>query len=371
MSLRDLLETLPIPILQAPMLGASTPQMALDVSRAGGMGFLAAARLAPKEIGPAVAALRAGTTAPFGVNLLMTRPVTPDAAELDRALARLAPWYAALGAALPEAPNRFAPDCRAQLQAVIEAAPPVASFAFDLLEPGQVQALHEAGVLVVGTATTVAEARAWAEAGADGICAQGSEAGGHRGHFLAETEASLVGTMALVATIRQATELPVIAAGGVMDGRGVAAALALGAAAAQMGTAFLLSDQTAISAPWRRALETAGDDPTRLTRALTGRHARGIENRFMREMRAVEDDVPAYPVQNRLTQPLREAAARAGDPQMLSLWAGQAVKLAGPGDAGTLVQRWWREAGEAAADVARRTGRQVRHSPAATAASKA
>jgi nitronate monooxygenase len=139
-----------------------------------------------------------------------------------------------------------------------------------------------------------------------------------------------------------------------MDGRGVAAALALGADAAQMGTAFLLSNQTGISAPWRRALESAGDDPTRLTRAFTGRHARGIENRFMREMRGVEGEVPAYPVQNRLTQPLRAAAAAKADPDMISLWAGQGVRLAGPGDAGDLVRHWWGEAQSAAQGLSRR-----------------
>jgi nitronate monooxygenase len=210
---------------------------------------------------------------------------------------------------------------------------------------------------VVGTATTVAEARAWAAVGADGISAQGAEAGGHRGHFLAETEGSVVGTMALVTTIRDAVDIPVIAAGGIMDGKGVAAALALGADAVQMGTAFLLADQTAVSAPWRSALESAGDDPTRLTRAFTGRHARGIENRFMREMRGVEHDVPAYPVQNRLTQPLRAAAAKAGEAQILSLWAGQGVRLAKPGDAGEMVGQWWEEAKQASQALAERVGR--------------
>ncbi len=161
--------------------------------------------------------------------------------------------------------------------------------------------------------------------------------------------------MALVPTIRAAVDLPVIAAGGIMDGRGVAAALALGAAAVQMGTAFLLSDQTAISKPWRRALEKAGDDPTRLTRAFTGRHARGIENRFMREMLGVEGKVPAYPVQNRLTQPLRAAAAKADTPEMISLWAGQAVGLAKPGDAGEMIKRWWDEARATALALHERT----------------
>jgi nitronate monooxygenase len=358
MSLAALLDNLPIPILQAPMVGASSPKMALAVSRAGGLGALAVAGLAPGEIEPEIAAFRARTDAPFVANLFVLRPHAPSAAEVDQALARLAPWYAAVGAPLPEAPNSYAPDFAGQFAALVRAAPPVASFTFGVLDPAEVDALHAAGTYVLGTATTVAEARAWSAAGADGICAQGSEAGGHRGHFLAETDASLVGTLALVATVRQAVDLPVAAAGGIMDGRGVAAVLALGARAAQMGSAFLLADQAVISAPWRRAIETAGDDPTRLTRALTGRHARGIENRFMREMRATEMQVPAYPVQNRLTQPLRAAAAAAGDPDILSLWAGQAVRLAAPGEAGDLVRRWWREAGEAAAAAAARTARR-------------
>jgi nitronate monooxygenase len=356
MSLRDLLDGLAIPILQAPMVGASSPEMALAVSEAGGMGSLAGGALAPADIEPSVAALRARTKAPFGMNLLMAPAARPAAEEVDRALSRLEPWYAELGEALPAAPNDFAPDFQAQLAALTAAAPPVASFTFGILTADQVRALQAAGTYVVGTATTVAEAKAWAAVGADGVCAQGFEAGGHRGHFLAESDASLVGTLALTATIRAAVDLPVIAAGGIMDGRGVAAALALGAAAAQMGTAFLLSDQTAASGPWRRAVEQAGDDPTRLTRAFTGRHARGIENRFMRQMRAVEDEVPAYPVQNRLTQPLRAAAARADEPDMISLWAGQAVRLAAPGDAGEMVRRWWDEAKDAARDLARRTG---------------
>jgi nitronate monooxygenase len=220
-----------------------------------------------------------------------------------------------------------------------------------------VRALQAAGTYVVGTATTVAEARAWAEVGADGICAQGFEAGGHRGHFLGEPEASLVGTLPLVATIRAAVQLPVFAAGGFMDGRGVAAALVLGAAAVQMGTAFLRADEATTSKPWRRAVAEAGDDATRLTRAFTGRHARGVENRFMRLMHGVQDEVPAYPVQNRLTQPLRAAATQADDPEMISVWAGQGVSLATEGAAGDMIRRWWAEAREAAAALSARTAR--------------
>lgn len=355
MSFQALLDGLEIPILQSPMVGASDGALAIAVSRAGGMGALAAGALAPADIGPAVAQIRAATDRPFSVNLLMAPKVAPDSATVDAALERLRPWYAILGEEPPAAPNQFAPDFEGQLAALIAAAPPVASFAFDVLKREQVAALQAAGTYVVGTANTVAEARAWAEAGADGICAQGAEAGGHRGNFLADVEDSLVGTFALVSTIRAAVGLPVIAAGGIMDGRGVAAALALGAGAAQMGTAFLLSDEATTSAPWRRAIAEASDDPTRLTRALTGRFARGLENRFMREMRSVEREVPAYPVQNRLTQPLRAAATKAGEPDMLSLWAGQGVRLAERGPAEALVRRWWREARDAAERLAIRT----------------
>ena len=356
MTLKALLDGLEIPIIQAPMVGASDAALAIAVSRAGGLGSLAAGVLAPDEIGPAVEAVRGATDRPFAVNLLVAPKAEPDAETLEAAIQRLRPWYAARGEPAPEAPNRFAPDFDAQLEALVAAAPPIATFAFDVLRRDQVEALKRAGVQVVGTANTVAEARAWAEAGADGICAQGSEAGGHRGNFLADVEESLVGTLALAATVRAAVDLPVIAAGGIMDGRGVAAVLALGAEAAQMGTAFLLSDEAITSQPWRAAIAGAPDDPTRLTRAFTGRFARGIENRFMREMRTVERDVPAYPVQNRLTQPLRAAAARDGDAEMLSLWAGQAVRMAEPGRAGDLLRRWWEEAREAAGELASRTG---------------
>ena len=356
MTLKALLDGLEIPIIQGPMLGASDAALAVAVSRAGGLGSLAAGALTPSEIGPAVEAIRAAAAAPFAVNLLMAPRAVPDAETIDEAMRRLKPWYAELGEPPPEAPNQFAPDFEAQLAALTAAAPPIASFTFDVLRRDQVDALRRAGSYVVGTANTVAEARAWAEAGADGVCAQGFEAGGHRGNFLAGIDESLVGTLALVAAIRATVDLPVIAAGGIMDGRGVAAALALGASAAQMGTAFVLADEAVTSAPWRAAIEAAPDDPTRLTRAFTGRYARGIENRFMREMREVEQDVPAYPVQNRLTQPLRAAATRDGEADMMSLWAGQGVRLATRGSAEALVWRWWDEARAAARELGRRAG---------------
>jgi nitronate monooxygenase len=355
MSLAKLIDALPIPIIQAPMAGASFDQMAVAVSNAGGMGSLAAATVAPGDIGGVVDGLRLRTDAPFAVNLLMAPPAQPETAVVDQALARLAPWYAEIGALLPSAPNQFAPDFAAQLEALVAAAPPVASFAFSILTRDQVDAFHAVGTYVVGTANTVAEARAWAEVGADGICAQGFEAGGHHAYFLDGIEASSVGTMALTATVLAAVDVPVIAAGGIMDGRGVAAALALGASAVQMGTAFLMADQATNGPVWQKAIREAPDDTTRLTRAFSGRYARGIENRFMRELRDVQEDVPAYPVQNRLTQPMRAAANAAGNPEMMSLWAGQAATLAQSGDAGEMVKRWWTQARETARIVAQRT----------------
>ena len=356
MSLAALIDSLPIPIIQAPMVGASSDAMAAAVCQAGGLGTLAAASLAPGHIEAAIAAFRSQVTAPFQVNLQMAPSVAPDPAELDQALARLAPWYAELGEPIPAAPNQFSHDFEAQLAALTRAAPPVASFIFSVLTRAQVDALHAAGSYVVGTVSTAAEARAWAEVGADGICAQGFEAGGHHGNFLAEIEASSIGTFALVQTVLEAVDLPVIAAGGVMDGRGVAAALALGASAVQMGTAFLLAEEAVDGPVWQARIREVPDDATRLTRAFSGRHARGIENRFMREMREAEGDIPAYPVQNRLTQPLRAAAGKAGNPEMMSLWAGQAVALAKSGKSGDLVRQWWAEAQETALALARRTG---------------
>ena len=357
MSFRSMLDGLPIPILQAPMAGAVFDAMAVAVSQAGGMGGLPVAGVAPGDIGAAVEGVRARTDAPFAVNLLMAPPSRPETATVDAALARLAPWYAELGVPLPESPNRFAHDFDDQLQALTRAAPPVASFSFSILTRAQVDALHAAGSYVVGSANTVAEAVAWVEAGADGVCAQGFEAGGHHGYFLEDIEASSVGTMALVATVLEAVDVPVIAAGGIMDGRGVAAALALGASAVQMGSAFLLADEAIIGPVWQQAIRDAPADATRLTRAFSGRYARGLENRFVREMRAVQEQVPAYPVQNRLTQAMRAAANKAGDPQMMSLWAGQAVTLARPGPAGELVRAWWAQAQETAQALAARTGR--------------
>jgi nitronate monooxygenase len=347
-----------LPIVSAPMGGGpSTPALVAAVSEAGGLGSLAGGYSSPDRLRADIAAVRAATSKPFAVNLFAPTPAEPTDEQLEAGLAATEPYRQELD--LPArltASGPWAEDFDDQISVLVGERVPVVSFTFGLFPAAAMAALHDAGSLLVGTATTVEEAVTLVSAGSDLVCAQGSEAGAHRGTFLVDYDQALVGTLALVPQICDAVDAPVLAAGGIMDGRGVAAALALGAAAAQMGTAFLISDEAIISPAWRGAIETASDDPTRLTRALTGRYARGLENRFMREMRAVEREVPAYPVQNRLTQPLRAAATQAGDPQMLSLWAGQAVRLAARGPAADLVRRWWDEAREAARETAQRTG---------------
>ncbi|MEK6425150.1 MAG: nitronate monooxygenase [Burkholderia gladioli] len=323
-----------LPIVQGPMNGSSPPAMVTAVSNAGGLGSIGAAGFSPDALRQQVATIRAGTAKPFAVNLFVLDTPAPDAEAVQRALAQLQPFRDALGLAPAQAPARFAEDFRAQLDALIALKVPVASFTFGLLDAASVERLHAAGSYVIGTATNVAEARAWEDNGADAICAQGAEAGGHRGTFLGHPDASMIGTLALVPQIVDAVRLPVIAAGGIMDGRGIAAARVLGAQAAQLGTAFLTTAESPIQAGWRDRIRESTDTSTRTTRVFSGRPARGIVNDFMLRMAEHEREVPAYPVQNALTAEIRKAAGAANRPEFLSLWAGQAAGLSRLREAG-------------------------------------
>lgn len=336
-----------VPVIQAPMVGASGTALAIAASDAGALGTLAAGALPPDGILRDAANIRAETARPFAINLLMARPADPDTQSIAAAMARLKSWRDSLGLPEQAIPNRWSQDFAAQLQAVIAARPTMASFTFDCLTRDEVTALKAAGIFVCGTATSVPEARAWIDAGADAICAQGAEGGGHRGTFLGEGRADALSTFALVPAIRAATTLPVIAAGGIMDGAGIAAALMLGADAVQLGTAFLLTPEAITPQPWRDALAHAGDNDTRLTRVFSGRYARGLENDFMRKMTPAEKDIPAYPVQNALTREIRAAAAKAGNAGLMSLWAGQGVPFIRAMPAGELISTLWAEACEA------------------------
>ncbi|MEM5318544.1 nitronate monooxygenase [Paraburkholderia sp. JHI869] len=327
-----------LPLVQGPMAGGpTTPALVAAVSNAGGLGFLAGAALAPEKISSEVAAIRALTDKPFGVNLFVLDPANPDEATVRRALEVIDPVAAQHGLRPGEALARYAPDFRAQLDMLIELRVPVVSFTFGLLPAADVARLHAAGSYVMGTATHVAEGLAWRDAGADAIVAQGAEAGGHRGTFIGEAPHALIGTMALVPQLVDAVAtagLPVLAAGGIMDGRGIAAALALGAQGVQMGTAFLGCAESAIPADWKARLRASTDTATSVTRAITGRHARGIRNSLMQQLEARPESVAPYPVQNALTQPLRQRAARENDGDYLSLWSGQGAPLSRTREAG-------------------------------------
>jgi len=317
-----------LPVVQAPMAGGPTsPAMVSAVSNAGAMGFLAAAAFAPEKIASEVAAIRGLTGRPFGVNLFVLEPATPDDSVIRRALDAIDPLRAEMGLPPGAALEHYAPDFRAQLDMLVQLRVPVASFTFGVLTRHDVARLQAAGCYVIGTATHIAEGLAWREAGADAIVAQGAEAGAHRGTFIGACEDALIGTMALVPQLVDATGLPVLAAGGIMDGRGIVAALALGAQGVQMGTAFLTCAESAIPSAWKTRVSTSPETATSVTHAITGRHARGIRNPLMLRLATQLDRVAPYPVQNALTQPVRQAAGRDDNGDYLSLWSGQGAPL--------------------------------------------
>jgi len=313
-----------LPIIQAPMTGSDTPALAAAVSQSGGLGSLGCGARSPVAMREAAAAVRAATDRPFAMNLFVLDTPSPGAAEVQAALERLAPLYERFQLPL-QTPSAWCQDFAAQFETLLDVRPAVASFTFGLLTSDHVRPLHGAGSLVVGTATTVAEALAWQNVGADAVVASGVEGGGHRGTFLSDWEGSQISTMALVPACVDALAIPVIAAGGIMDGRGIRAALALCAQAVQMGTAFLACPESALVPAWREAMARADGGDTRLTRVYSGRWARGIVNTMMRELLPHEAVLPPYPIQNALMGPVRRAAAKAGDGEHMALWAGQGV----------------------------------------------
>ncbi len=279
-----------------------------------------------------------------------------DPAEIGRANELLAPYREELGIEAPGIPSSFEEDFDDQLAVVIEARVPVFSFTFGSLAPEIVDRLKENGTIVVGTATTVREGLRLEEDGVDVVVAQGSEAGGHRGTFLGDFGDALIGTMALVPQMVDALSVPVVASGGIMDGRGLAAALVLGAGAVQMGTAFLACEESGAHPEFKSAVLQATEDGTAITRAFSGRPARGIKNRFMGEVGEDERLAP-FPVHNALTRDVRAAAQRQDRPEFMSLWAGQAARLARRTTAADLVRETAQGAEAALAAAAGKTRR--------------
>jgi len=316
-----------LPLIQAPMAGVQGSALAVAVSNAGGLGSLPCAMLAPGGIRDEAAAIKAGTRRPFNVNFFCHKPPAPDAGREAAWRGALAPYYAELGidpASIQAGPGRapFSHDAADVLQ---EFAPAVVSFHFGLPAPELLARVRSWGSKILSSATTVEEAR-WLEAqGVDAIIAQGVEAGGHRGMFLTGDLSTQVGTFALLPQIVRQVKLPVIAAGGVADARGVAAAMALGAAGVQVGTAYLLCPEATTSALHRAALKSEAARHTALTNVFTGRPARGILNRLIKERGPISDVAPAFPLATAAIAPLRAKAESRGSGDFSPLWAGQNV----------------------------------------------
>ena len=324
MTYRSLIGT-ELPILQAPMAGAQASAMAIAVSNAGGLGSLPCAMLAPDAMRDELAKLSAGTAKPFNVNFFCHVPPVPDAAREAAWRAALAPYYRELGIdadKVPAGPGRvpFGTEAADLLEPF---RPPVVSFHFGLPAPALVARVRSWGSRILASATTVDEAR-WLEArGVDAIIAQGLEAGGHRGIFLSDDLTTQVGTLSLVPQVVRAVKVPVIAAGGIADAQGVAAAMALGAAGVQVGTAYLLCPEATTSAPHRAALASEAARHTALTNLFTGRPSRGIVNRIVRELGPISAAPPAFPLATSAIAPLRAKAEAAGSGDFSPLWSGQ------------------------------------------------
>jgi nitronate monooxygenase len=329
-----------LPIIQAPMAGAQDEGLAAAVATAGGLGSLPCALLAPEDIAQQVARFRQQPGAPINLNFFCHQPPPPSLEALAEWRTRLEPYYRELGAADGAASVSRRPFDAELCALVEELRPEVVSFHFGLPDASLVARVRASGATIIASATTVAEARALAAGGVDAIIAQGAEAGGHRGTFLEPGgDDPQLGLFALLPQIVDAVPLPVIAAGGIADPRGVAAARALGASAVQVGTAFLHCAESRISALHRQALRAARDDSTRVTNVLTGRRARGIVNRVVRELGPIAESAPPFPLASAALAPLRARAEAAGNGDFSPLWAGQAAALASSSDARELTRR--------------------------------
>jgi nitronate monooxygenase len=340
MTLQSLLgNALSYPIIQGPMAGGcTTPALVAAVSNAGALGSVACSLLSPDVMRRQVAEIRQLTDKPFLLNFFVQDPPHPRGEEVARAVELLRPVWSSLGWSELALPFKWCEEFSAQFAALLELKPAAASFTFDILSSDQVRQLHDAGIVVIGTATRVDEALAWQAAGADAVIASGTEAGGHRGTFIGDQRDATLDAIALLKAVVAEVTIPVISAGNVMTGADIRERLALGAAAVQMGTAFIVTDEAGIHPAYKQRLLLAGSSPTRLTRAFSGRYARGLVNRFMQQMEAVEDQVPPYPVQNALTGPIRFEAAKRGDTELMSLWCGTGVGRARRMSAARLVR---------------------------------
>ena len=317
-----------IPILLAPMAGGpTTPELVTAVSEGGGFGQFGAAYLDGDAIRHMAKTLKASSNKSFGINLFIPEdpPFTGEQAAAAKEAVRK--YFEQFGLPVPETVTNMMPDFEQQILSVIESGIRLCSFHLGLAPQTSISALKRAGVITVASVTSVAEGRQAEKLGIDFIIAQGGEAGGHRGTWIGKWEDSMTGTLSLVAQLTANVSTPVIAAGGIMDGRGMAAAMALGAAGVQMGTAFLSCPEAGVNQQYKKALLSAKDDTTTVTETFSGRPARGLRNRFISEMEMSDAKILPFPLQNQLTSGLRKAAAEAKNTDFMSMWCGQAAAL--------------------------------------------
>jgi nitronate monooxygenase len=318
-----------VPVDLGPFGGVSSVELTAAVSDGGGLGSYGLYGFTADAIRDTAARLRETTAKPFALNIWI--PTGDEAASLppqdfSNYVEALRPYFEELALPLPDRPDRYMPDYDEQVAATLKAAPAVVSFVFGVPAPDLVEEAHRRGILLVGTATTVAEAVALEAGGVDAVVASGMESGGHRVSFLRPAEESLIGTFALVPQVADAIKIPVIAAGGIVDRRGYSAARALGADGVQVGSAFLATRESAAVPAYREILHSPAAGETVLTRVLSGRLARGIPNSISRELSEATETAP-FPVQNWLTGRFRPQAAAQGNTELMSLWAGQGAPL--------------------------------------------
>jgi nitronate monooxygenase len=335
-----------VPIIQAPMAGVGNPQLAIAVARAGALGSLPCALVGVGPVREAVSLIRRHTAAPLNLNFFCHTPPQPDQHQLAVWKERIQAYATASGMPSAPTPTVMPPSGtgvhifdESFCAVVEETRPHVVSFHFGLPEASLVARVRAAGARIISSATTVSEARWLADHGCDAIIAMGIEAGGHRGTFLPGELCTQAGTFALVPQIVDAVRVPVIAAGGITDGRGLAAALMLGASAVQMGTAYLLADEVSLPALYRQAIEQAGDESTALTNVFTGRPARAIVNRAMRELGPLSTDAPPFPLAGSPLASLRTHCERNGSGDFTPFWSGQSASLAETLPAGEITRR--------------------------------
>ena len=338
---KDLMEEIGIihPIIQAPMAGGpSTPELVAAVSNAGALGSLGVGYLSPDQIDSEIIKVKKLTEQPFCVNLFV--PENNQSQDVSSGVnKKLEEFSKELGASPAQLPGPPSYTFEDQLAVIVDNGVPVFSFTFGIPEGRFMKKLLEQRTVIIGTATCVEEAVLLQEAGCNSIVAQGSEAGGHRGSFGSTVGTPMIGGLALIPQFVDKLKIPVIASGGIMDGRGIAASLALGASAVQIGTAFLSCKEANIPKPWLDSILNSQDTSTVLTKTFSGKYARGINNRFIDEMTSLEDEIPPYPLQNSLTRQIRNAAKERGDSEYMSMWAGQGSALSRKSTAKELVNR--------------------------------